>query len=145
MAEKKDSVSITAETGLSLLERAAKIKEYTPESRDKIFKVLDELSQQASRLDGVAGKMQMTQKKIFSLQKEAETVSARTDPEKAAAQILEIGQLHKQLQAYAEERDTLRAEYRRVKQLADDYNRPAVPEQKTFKLDGGENIRRAFI
>ena len=145
MAEKKDSVSITAETGLSLLERAAKIKEYTPENRDEIYKVLDLLSQQASRLDGVAGKMQMTQRKIFSLQKEAEGVSVQIDPERAAKQILEIGKLHKELQAYAAERDELRAEYKRVKALADDYNMPTVPEQKTFRMDGGENIRRAFV
>jgi len=145
MAEKKDSVSITVETGLSLLERAAKIKEYAPENRDEIYKVLDLLSQEASRLDGVGGRMQMTQRKIFSLQTEAQSVSVQIDPEKAAKQILEIGQLHKELEKFAAERDELRAEYRRIKQLADAVNRPEIPAQKTFKMDGGENIRRAFV
>lgn len=128
----------------TLLQRAKEITAYNAENRDEVFKVLDELSQQASRLDGVAGKMQMTQRKIFSLQKEAENISVQVDPEKAAKQILEIGQLHKELQKFAVERDELRAEYKRVKALADDYNMPTVPEQKTFKLDGGQNVRRAL-
>ena len=129
----------------TLLQRAKEITAYAPENRDEIYKVLDLLSQQASRLDGVGGRMQMTQRKIFSLQTEAQSVSVQVDPEKAAGQILEIGKLHKQLQAFAAERDDFRSEYRRIKELADSVNRPEIPAQKTFRMDGGENIRRAFV
>ena len=128
----------------TLLQRAKEIKEYKPENSDEVFKVLDLLSREASKLDGVGGKMAMTQRQIFTLQAEAQGFSVRTDAEKAASQILSVGKLYEKMRSFSDERDKLRAEYRRIKTMCDAANYNEDPEQGTIVLNGSVETRRAL-
>ena len=87
----------------------------------------------------------MLRAKVMRLENDNAEITARSNPEQAAKNILEIGKAWEELKKMAEEQQIFQSEYKRLKTLADSVNvRTAEPDNRPIKLDGSMDTRRAL-
>lgn len=143
--EQADGVSVKATARPSLLEEAKAIKSYSPdfENSKKFYEILEKVGNRAA---GIGSKIMMKRAQLMRLETDTHDVTARSNPEKAAENILQIGKMYKELEAMAQEQQEFQGEYRRLKALADSVNIPeSEPHNRPIKLDGSAETRRALI
>jgi hypothetical protein len=143
---KDNSTTATAEKRpVSLLEQAGAVKEYKPdfENSKKFYEILEAV---ANRAAAIGSKMMMKRAQVMRMETDNAEVTARSNPEQAAKNILEIGKMFQELKKMSEEQQIFQAEYRRLKALADSINIPeSEPHNRPIKLDGSNETRRALL
>jgi len=142
---KDSTTAVKEEKPVSLLEEARAIQEYKPdfENSKQFYQILEKVSNRAA---GLGGKIMMLRAKVMRLENDNAEITARSNPEQAAKNILEIGKAWEELKKMSEEQAEYQSEYKRLKALADAVNIPeSEPDNRPIKLDGSDETRRALI
>lgn len=142
--EQADGVSVKATARPSLLEEAKQIQSYSQnfEESKKFMKLLTEISDKAAAL---GSKIMMLRAKVMRLETDNAEITVRSNPEKAAENILQIGKMWQELKKMSEEQQEFQSEYKRLKALADSINIPeSEPHNRPLKLDGSMDTVRAL-